>query len=70
MAIPAPSGSKRTRCAKGECERLDLTFAVSKLTTSLREMLDCYWGEGDGETPPEFIQRAQQLVAKHGKQAA
>jgi hypothetical protein len=59
----------RKNCAEGECERQDLMRAIESLTTSLREMLDCYWGEGDGETPPEFIQRAQQLVAKYGKQS-
>lgn len=24
----------------------------------VRELLDCYWGQGDGYDPPEFIKRA------------
>jgi len=31
------------------------------LRKSLREMLDAYWGAGDGEDPPEFIKRAARL---------
>lgn len=30
-------------------------------TEALYEMLDCYWGKGDGAEPPEFIQRAAKL---------
>lgn len=34
----------------------------------VRELLDCYWAEGDGEDPPEFIKRAARLSAwKHKK---
>ena len=32
-----------------------------KLRKVMREMLDCYWGRGDGDTPPEFITRAANL---------
>ena len=32
------------------------------MRASLREMLDCYWGAGDGEDPPEFIKRAARLA--------
>ena len=32
------------------------------LVASLREMLDAYWGEGDGEDPPDFIKRAARLA--------
>lgn len=28
---------------------------------SLWEMLDAYWGGGDGAPPPEFIERAAKL---------
>lgn len=28
---------------------------IAALKKSLREMLDAYWGKGDGETPPKFI---------------
>ena len=31
------------------------------LRKSIRELLDCYWGAGDGEDPPEFIKRAARL---------
>lgn len=32
------------------------------LVKSMREMLDAYWGEGDGEEAPEFIKRAARLA--------
>lgn len=32
------------------------------LVKSMREMLDAYWGEGDGEPAPEFIVRAARLA--------
>lgn len=28
------------------------------LRQTIRELLNCYWGEGDGQTPPNFIQKA------------
>lgn len=31
---------------------------IERLRLSLHDMLDVYWGKGDGHTPPEFIQRA------------
>ncbi|MDR5726263.1 MAG: hypothetical protein RB191_02220 [Terriglobia bacterium] len=34
---------------------------IAALRTSIRELLDCYWGSGDGETPPEFVKRAARL---------
>lgn len=34
---------------------------VRALKKSMREMLDCYWGPGDGEDPPAFIKRAARL---------
>lgn len=42
--------------------KAELAEKVTKLQASLREMLDCYWGEGDGSTPPKFIKRALRLV--------
>ena len=32
--------------------------ALRKVT---RELLDCYWGAGDRDPPPEFITRAARL---------
>lgn len=32
-----------------------------KMRKVLRELLDCYWEDGDGEEPPEFIRRAAEL---------
>lgn len=29
------------------------------LAESLRELLECYWGAGDGDEPPEMIRKAQ-----------
>lgn len=34
---------------------------IASLKISIRELLDAYWGQGDGDTPPEFIQRAATL---------
>lgn len=31
------------------------------LRASMRQMLDAYWGEGDGARPPEFILEAMKL---------
>lgn len=31
------------------------------LRKSIRELLDCYWAEGDGAEPPDFIKRAARL---------
>lgn len=39
------------------------TKEIEKLRKSLKEMLDCYWGEGDGAPPPAFIKRALKLVS-------
>jgi hypothetical protein len=41
-----------------------LLAAAPNLLASLREMLEAYWGEGDGSPPPEFIKRAQAAIAK------
>lgn len=35
-----------------------------EMATCIRELLDCYWGEGDGAEPPEFIRRAD-LIARY-----
>lgn len=32
-----------------------------KMRKVMRELLDCYWGRGDGDEAPEFIQRAAAL---------
>ena len=33
---------------------------------AIRELLDCYWGAGDGSEPPDFIKRAARLAGwKH-----
>jgi hypothetical protein len=34
---------------------------VRALKKSMRELLDCYWGAGDGDEPPAFIKRAIRL---------
>lgn len=31
------------------------------LKKSMRELLDAYWGAGDGAEPPDFIKRAARL---------
>lgn len=42
--------------------KAEMRVQIAKLRNSLREMLECYWGEGDGAPPPEFIRRAQRLL--------
>lgn len=37
------------------------------LAVCIRELLDCYWGEGDGDEPPEFIRRADLMARYFGK---
>lgn len=37
---------------------LALNTENKKLRASMRELLDCYWGNGDGARPPEFIIKA------------
>ena len=32
---------------------------------SIAELLDAYWGNGDCEKPPAFIERAQSLIQNH-----
>lgn len=32
---------------------------IDQFAKSLRAMLDCYWGKGDGQSPPEFIRIAK-----------
>lgn len=34
---------------------------IKRLKASMCELLDCYWGQGDGDEAPEFIQRAAAL---------
>jgi hypothetical protein len=34
---------------------------LRQVKASLREMLDAYWGAGDGDPPPVFIERAIRL---------
>lgn len=34
----------------------------NRLKQSLKEMLAVYWSEGDGQEPPVFIKKAQELV--------
>lgn len=41
---------------------LAISLDEQALSASLKEMLDCYWGEGDGNPPPDFILRAQALI--------
>jgi hypothetical protein len=38
------------------------TPTVANLAASLKEMLEVYWGPGDGAEPPAFIRQAQILV--------
>ncbi len=41
---------------------------LRQVKASLREMLDAYWGAGDGDTPPAFIECAIRLSGyKHKK---
>jgi len=47
---------------------LATTPTAANLVASLREMLDCYWGEGDGEPAPQFIRQAQLLVENYAKE--
>jgi hypothetical protein len=42
--------------------KITLEDMLSRLTESLEEMLDVYWGEGDGAPEPEFIKRAKAHV--------
>lgn len=45
----------------------DMVEAADKLDASrgiIVELLDCYWGQGDGQEPPDFIKRAQALVER------
>ena len=36
---------------------------VNRLRRIIHELLEVYWGEGDGAPPPDFIKRAQAEVA-------
>jgi len=38
------------------------TPTAANLAASLKEMLEVYWGPGDGAEPPAFIRQAQILV--------
>jgi hypothetical protein len=52
--------SKASTAASRNHDALKLTENKA-LRTVVRELLDCYWGAGDGEDPPEFIKRAARL---------
>lgn len=44
-------------------ERADAGYRRARLAErALKEMLDAYWGEGDGGPPPSFVQRAIDLI--------
>lgn len=34
---------------------------AEELRAAMLKLLDCYWGKGDGEPAPEFIQKAASL---------
>jgi len=42
-------------------ELAGLVSENAQLRASLRDLLDVYWGSGDGREPPEFIARAASL---------
>lgn len=43
---------------------------IEQLRASLKEMVDCYWGKGDGEPPPSFVQRAIDLTKEKSHERA
>ena len=49
---------------------LAVTPSAHNLAISLKEMLDCYWGDGDGNEPPHFILQAQLLVKNYERDKA
>jgi hypothetical protein len=56
--------SKAPRRTKAQNTRGYVVRLINKneeLAASLREMLDSYWGDGNGDTPPKFISRASNL---------
>lgn len=53
----------KNRARDHQARKLAENKAMRKV---IRELLDCYWGAGDGEEPPEFISRAARLASwKH-----
>lgn len=37
---------------------------MKEMAESLKEILDVYWGEGDGDPPPKFVERAIALCER------
>jgi hypothetical protein len=53
----APAGARATN--------LPHEPTIEDFAASLREMLDCYWGAGDGQEPPAFIAKAKSHLSAY-----
>lgn len=54
----------KTRKTSAVAAARDARREVNRLRGIIFELLDCYWGEGDGAPPPNFIARAQREVGR------